>query len=388
MPLQQADVRELLEAGGQTCVSIYMPGEPAGPDTQQGPIRLKNLLRIATEKLIERGYDEPQARQFLQPAAELLEQPDYWQHQNHGLAFFIADNFFREYRLPITFDELVLVDDQFHIKPLLPLLYLNGRFYILALSQQDVRLYEATLENIEEVTLRGVPRTLRDVVGYDYEERSLQFHTGTQHERSMRPGDGMRRPAIYFGHGENVDQDRQEIERFSRRVDESLYQLIPDRQTPMILATVDYVAAIYRDVSTYPNLLEEGIAGNVEHLSADELHKLALPIMERQCRKARDEAVERFASLYGTAGVSDELQTILSAAFEGRIDTLFVASDEQMWGRFDEVSRWTEQHDERQPGDTDLLQLATVKALDSGARVVATPRDELPAAPLAAVFRY
>jgi hypothetical protein len=38
----------------------------------------------------------------------------------------------------------VVVTDRFHIKPLLPLLSGDGRFYVLALSQSEVRLLQGT----------------------------------------------------------------------------------------------------------------------------------------------------------------------------------------------------------------------------------------------------
>jgi len=51
----------------------------------------------------------------------------------------ISPEVFLYYRLPIEFQELVVVSDQFHLKPLLYLINNDGRFYLLALSQNDVR---------------------------------------------------------------------------------------------------------------------------------------------------------------------------------------------------------------------------------------------------------
>ncbi len=388
MLLRQEDVRELMGVEGRPCVSIYMPGETAGRDTMQGPIRLRNLLRIATEQLAANNIGERQAEALLRPAAQLLEDNAFWQHQNHGLALFISDGFFRELRVPLPFNERVAVGERFHLRPLLSLLSQDGRFYLLMLSQKQVRLYEASRQRMQELAIPGVPRDITEVVGRDYEEKSLQFHTRTSNEGGMQPGHASQRRAMYFGQGENADQDKNEIERFVRAVDEGIQQVVPDTSVPLILAAVDYIAAIYRQVSTYPRLVEETLAGNFEHLSDDALHKLALPIMQRRFDAAREAAVQRYAALAGTQGASAEPQTILPAAFDGRIDTLFVASDEDLWGRFESETHRTESHHERQPGDADLLELATFKALDSGAKLYAAPSEQLPARPIAAVFRY
>src|SRR5215216_4235962 len=43
------EIQNLLQNPGRPCVSIYMPTFRAGVETQQNPIRLKNLLRSVQE---------------------------------------------------------------------------------------------------------------------------------------------------------------------------------------------------------------------------------------------------------------------------------------------------------------------------------------------------
>lgn len=61
--------------------------------------------------------------------------------------------------------------------PLLPLLSGDGRFYILALSQNELRLLQATRYSVSEVDLEGVPESLSTALRYDVPEESLQWHT-------------------------------------------------------------------------------------------------------------------------------------------------------------------------------------------------------------------
>jgi hypothetical protein len=46
---------------------------------------------------------------------------------------------------------LVIVSERFHVKPLLPLLSGDGRFYVLALSQNEIRLLQGTRYSVEQV---------------------------------------------------------------------------------------------------------------------------------------------------------------------------------------------------------------------------------------------
>ena len=55
-------LRDLMDKKPGLCVSIYAPTHRSGPEVQQGPIRLKNLLKRAEEQLVEGGLRAPEAR--------------------------------------------------------------------------------------------------------------------------------------------------------------------------------------------------------------------------------------------------------------------------------------------------------------------------------------
>ncbi len=126
------------------CVSLYTPTHRHIPETEQDPIRFKNLLREAEERLIASGLSAREVRELLQPAQKLLEDASFWKFQSDGLALFLSANLFRTYCLPFGFTEMTVVTNRFHLKPLLQVLTGDGRFFILALSQKQVRLLEGT----------------------------------------------------------------------------------------------------------------------------------------------------------------------------------------------------------------------------------------------------
>ncbi len=65
------ELTTLTTASNSTCISIYAPMERLGIETQQNPIRLKNLVRQAVEKLLAMGLPEQDAKELLQPIYEL-----------------------------------------------------------------------------------------------------------------------------------------------------------------------------------------------------------------------------------------------------------------------------------------------------------------------------
>jgi len=369
------------------CVSIYMPTHRVGAGIQQDPIRLKNLLGEAEEALTLSGLRTPEAQELLEPAEKLLQDGLFWQRQSDGLALFLSPEAFRSYCLPFDFDELVVVTDRFHVKPLLPLLSGGGQFYVLALSQNEVRLLQGTRYSVSEVDLEGMPESLAEALRYEDPEKRLQFHTSTR-----TPGGKGERPAIFHGHGvASADDPKDYILRYFHRVDEGLRDLLHDETAPLVLAGVDYLFPIYREANTYPHLVDEGIEGNPEELSAEELHEQAWAIVQPLFLAAQKEAAAQYRQLAGAGGeqASNKLKEVVPAAYHGRVETLFVAVGLQQWGTFDPATNTVQLHQEVKPGDEDLLDFAAVHTLLNGGTVYAVELEKVPdETPLAAVFRY
>ena len=150
---RENDLTRLLNMSDKHCVSIYMSAHRSGREQQQDPIRFRNLIAEAQEKLIEYGVRRPEVQKLMRPAESMLEDESFWQHQSDGLAVFLSSDFLESHRLPIKFEELMVIGETFHIKPLLPLLNENGQFYILALSLNEIRLFLGTKNTIDEIEL-------------------------------------------------------------------------------------------------------------------------------------------------------------------------------------------------------------------------------------------
>jgi hypothetical protein len=382
--LNKDDLKSLSEKHDGWHVSIYMPTHRAGPETQQDPIRLKNLLGQAEGWLQDVGLRTPEAKARLEPASRLVQDGLFWQRQSDGLAIFVSSAFARHYRLPFDFEELVVVAERFHVKPLLPLLSGDGRFYILALSQDEVRLLLGTRYTVGEVDLEGAPTSLAEALRFDDPEGRLQFHTA-----SGPTGGRGGRPAMFFGQGAPSQDQKGDILRYFQKLDTGIQALLVGEQAPLVLAGVDYLLPLYREANTYPHLIEEGIEGSPDKLSAEELRQRAWAIVQPCFLEEREAAAERFMQLANTDKASEKLVEIVSAAYRGRVDALFVALDLQQWGAYDPETDKVQVHQQFEPGDQDLIDFAAVQALLHGANVYAVGVEQMPlGASLAAVFRY
>ena len=380
--LSRTELNRLIEPPAGPSVSLYLPTHRLGPEIQQDPIRLKNLIREAERRLLDLGLRSPEAAELLRPAWRLQSDGLFWRHQREGLAIFLSTEIEVHYRLPLGVEELVVVADRFHVKPLLSILSGDGRFHVLALSQNEVRLLEGSRFSVSEVELDEMPADLKDALGSEAPERQLQFHT-------RAPGATGARAAMFHGHGPGGEESKERLLRYFRSLDAALTQYLRDERSPLVLAGVEYYFPIYREANSYPHLVEGGVAGNPEAQSVDNLHQRAFGLVAPLFERERHQAVARYRELAGTGRTSNRVTETVSAAIDGRVEVLFVAVGVQAWGNRDEASGQILRHDTPEPGDFDLLDLAAVRTLVQGGSVYALAPEGMPdESLLAAILRY
>jgi hypothetical protein len=380
--LSKDELRTLMEKLEGPCVSIFMPTYRTLPETKQNTIRFKNLLRGAEERLRACGLRMVEVKKLLKPAKALIKDSIFWQYQRDGLAAFISPEVFRYYRLPLHFEELLVVTDRFHIKPLLNLFSNDARFYILTLSQNKVRLFECTRRNVNEVDLKGVPRSLGEALKYDEPEKQLQFHTRTPRGTGLRA-------AIFHGQGVGIDDNKDNILRYFRQIDHGLRELLREERAPVVLAGVEYLLPIYREANTFFHLMDNGIVGNPEGVRVEELHEQAWGIVEPYYLKEQQEVAAQYRQWTGSERASNDIKMIVPASYDGRLDLLFVAVGIQQWGSYDPETLTVHLHPEAEPGDEDLLDFAAIHTFLNGGRVYAVEPEKVPdKTPLAALLRY
>jgi release factor family 3 len=326
----------------------------------QNRIRLKNLLREAEGQLLARGEKRP--GDLLMPGLALVDDTAFWAHPSDGLALFISPGLTWHYHLPQPFPELAVVGDRFHLAPLLPLVDPDGHFHLLALSQHHVRLFLAGPDGLDEVTPRGVPRSVQAALHYDESEHVVD------------------------------DDAKEQVRRFIEVLADALEPVWQQRKPPLplVVAGVEYERAMFRATSKHPRIIEPGVDGSPDSLSDEELLGRARPLVEPALHDAERHAATLFQDLGGTARASTDLEEVLLAAADGRVDKLFFDAREQRWGRFDAEARAVEVHRDRQPGDEELVDRAAVETVFHGGCVypVGTGDGAMAVGPVAAVLRY
>ncbi len=387
--LSKSELKALMTYQSDPCLSIFLPTHRrAGPDMLQDPLRLKNLLHQAQGLLLAHTPESTQVEGFLKPIIALLTNQQIWKHPDEGLAILRSPDTFRCYQLPFSLKEQVMVSQHFYLKPLLPLFTADRSFYILALSQNEVRLLQATHFGVKEIALpESVPTSMASASKYDQPEPMLESHSSAS---TATRGKGGRRPMIFHGQGAGPANEKQIILHYFQQIDRGLHDLLHDEMAPLVLAGVEYLLPIYHEANTYPHLLPEGVPGNPERLKGrDEiLREQAWSKVWPLVLKEQQDALAEFEEYKGTDRTSSNVSALVPAACYGQIESLFVALDQEQWGTFDPATYTLDLHETAASGDEDVLDLAARQTILHGGAVYALEQDHMPdKAVLAAIYR-
>ncbi|MGF1536594.1 MAG: hypothetical protein ACFB4J_08955 [Elainellaceae cyanobacterium] len=384
MSIKKSDVTFIAEAVKETCLSLYLPTHVAGQEIRQDPIRLKNLLDRARDQLLSLGQGTEAIDALLSPAIELLDDSQYqfWEHQGRGLALFLGESFYHIYRLDDSVPELAIIGDRFHITPLLPVLHRVDQFLLLSLSQNEALLYGASPNHIKPISLEELPNSLEEALKYDDPEAQLQYHSGGGADTQ-----GGQTPTF---HGQGVgtadENEKDRIRRYCQQLDNAICEATHDKALPLVLAGVEFVQDIFREVSNYPNLVASGLKGNPEAEQVSDLHQEALALFEPMSQNETRQAWEGYERLSDTDKITNQIKDILVAANRGQVETLFLDPERSQWGTYDAASAHVELHEQAHPKSDDLLNIAAISVLANSGAVYTKPMS--PASPIAATLRY
>lgn len=382
--IPRKEILELSNVQSSFCISIFIPTHRAGEETLKGQdaLNLKNQLKEVRQKLRTRGFGVNEIKIIVTPVIELIDDSEFWRHQSDGLAIFISEDVFRKYTVPVYFEEYNYISREFYLKPLMPLFNGDGLFYLLTLKTDEVKLYEGTRHSIAEIVIDDlIPERLEEHVGYDYEQKGLQFRTQQ----------GSKGKALYHGHGDSNTEKKNELFRYFRAIDRGLISLFQDDQkAPLILCCLDYHFPIYREANNYQNLFPRYIAGNPSDKDVFLLHEEAWELLRHYFSTNRREKLDQYIMASGTGKASSNIREILPAALLGKIDTLFLENRADIFGIYSPSTGEVILQETHKSPNVSLMNLAAVKVFEQGGTVYLLDKDEMPdrSSEINALFRY
>ncbi|MEL7587530.1 MAG: hypothetical protein AAGU19_12515 [Prolixibacteraceae bacterium] len=370
--------QELASERSNYCTSIYISTQRVG-ENRESILALKNQLSRISNQLLELGMSTGETERYLEPMRELTGSTGMWRFLSDSLCIFRSPDKFFYTTLPFEVDELGLVSNRFHLLPLLSVFNNNHRFLILRLSLNGNSLYKATTEDISEILVGDFfPENMQDSVGVDNEKSSLQFRGG-------QTGDGL---GLYAGIGPGKDLKEREIRKYLQDIDNGLTKVLDDFSLPLVVVSVEHLFSVFKSTTSYKNVYPHCIAGNYDHVKDHVLHEKALELLKPYFEQVKNEGKEKFRDSPGK--VTSNVNEVIRAAYEGKVDTLFIGKGAHVWGNFDPGTGVLRRHEDKKLLDNCLLDLAAQATFLKGGKVFVEKPEYLPEniTPVNAILRY
>ena len=355
--IQRETLNKLRTEQSENSVSIYIPTNITG-DYQANRIHWKNACNEALQKLEEKGVTETS---FMQPAMDLLDNSDFWAYQSAGLAGFFSNEHNSYHHLLKKPEPLAIVEDSFHLSPMLQEIINEDRIFVLAISQNEVRFFEAVKSGIYPVKINDVvPPNMEEALYLDISGNSIQSHSA---------GDA----AKYHGNDSGTDKENIRLEQYFRAVDNGLMEFIHDEKVPLVLAAVEEYYPIYKRVTKYNYFSKHMITGNPENLSPTDIRKQLDPVFKEMHSDRVHGFVQNYNEKSQDSLTIDGLSELTSNAENKNVDKMLVCQN-----------YWDNMNVEEKKQFDNLL----FSVYDQGGDIVITDSDNHECETIHAVKRY
>ena len=349
------DIKELCQVEGD-CLTFFLGSHQGGAGTQPTATRLRILLEQAERELESRKVTQASRHSLLDPLWALTSDPDMFSGHKDGLAIFRGARTLELFRMPVQVEERFEYAGRFLVTPLLEELEKEPAFFVLELTKKGIRLIRA-----EEGT---------------FEQLALPDDCPPEFELADLTGEHKPEPS------QRIDATREQYMKYLRLVDRSLRRILRPVGFPLVLAGVQGDITLFRSLCSYSAVVEESVALSPERFLESEIVARAHEAVTRWMGPEQRRAIEEFDS--GRRPVCAELNLIIGAAVEGRVQSLLMTPGASSMGDFGQiVTKFSGE------GTTDLVNAAAVETIRHSGQVIILPSGKMPAkVTVAAIFRY
>lgn len=361
------EIRALIEKRADACVTIFLATTPQTQHVSASRTEFGNMRKAAVQQLTAAGFDKRRLALLDEELSGLQEDDEFWRFQANSLIVLATPDQVRTYRIATSISPGIQVSDRFHLKPLLRAMAFPQHAYVLALSENSVRLIEIFADSPPSIVpVPGLPASAADAVGRSSVNNLTQ---GTRISNSQ---------------GQTVL-----LRQYARRVDASLRPVLAGRDIPLILASTDPLGPIFRACNSYPALAAETIIGSPDQTPDHDLAQKARAILDGVYSAEVSAAKALYQARLGQRRATDELSGVARAATMGSIELVLFDIDAVELGVVDDVTGDVSSDQAPAAASYDIYDEIIGRAVLSGAKFLGVRNTDMPGGrPIAAILRY
>lgn len=294
---------------GKLCVSVIVPTHSIQPAKRTDQLEIEKAIQTAKEQLTDQ-YSIDQVTPLLQAMDELYRQIDYT-HPKEGIGLYVSDAVQKLVYFDFPVQEKIIISPSFEIRDWVYQTYYDTPYFILLLSENEIKLFRAQLDSITEVMDGHFPKMYTEAYEYNPPTRG----------------------SSYTGHAftKDFEKDKSELEavhiqKFFRSADGSLPNYLND-QSLLVIAGAYKDLAYYDEITRHEKNIACHIPGNYFFTALDELSRMTWMAVQLFLDKKKDQLLNEFREKIGARLGIEGITAVWKAVNEGRGHTLLVEKD-------------------------------------------------------------
>lgn len=370
--LNHDDLLHLTSVQEGPCISIYIPA------------MLEKTLQIEYEALVRRAVHllsfDPR-EDLRNSLIETLQKFNPFEHVsslNEGLAIFVNKHWKGYFLARHEVPSKVVVSESFHLKPLLDDLQRSRECHALVLSADEARLVHFG---------EGVGTELHTFL-FRHGQNSNSIHWKHLDESETAQIPHLKVHLRGRGLQDNQFKRKAGVKLFLKWIEAKINKEIGYKEHPLYIFTNDILFDAYKEISTHPQpvLSKIELSKGIPRLEAL-LHQVNL-LTQKSLSEQRSLSTANIDELVKQKRMIDDLVNISRAALTGRVKTLFLRDNIDVWGQLHRDSAQITFHEKQMDAkDDDILDDIACEVIRKGGEVIVLMEKDMPSkSPAAAIL--
>jgi hypothetical protein len=365
-------------------ISIYMPFNDGTQGDLKNPALLREILESAEGRLLSDGVKPDVVTKLLRPGYDLAANETYWRDKFETLAIFIFADTFQAYKLQFPYEQTLSISRYPYLKPILHDYLTDKKIYVLVLEAGGSRLFKFDKHSYIDITPKELEKSSKEYAAYFQIERESNYHM-------KRAGSGREKEGIISHGHDNTEQlnKRRETE-YAHIIANEVKEIATLENLPLVLAGVKsgFLAPTFRSVYDGTGLIDDYIRVETAPLDIHKLQQGVSDILDNIEKTDDQLKVEAVSNLLGTGFEENDPDQVVKMAFEGRVDTLFVNVEMDIYGIMNVFNDRFEAKVTNNPDDENLTNIAIVDTWSRDGKVFFVSGTVINSRPMMASLKY
>lgn len=291
-----SEIRDMVKEKGSTCVSIIVPTHRLGQDRQGDFKEVQRAILVAKQS----GLKEEE--KILSGIDDLFEQIDF-NRNKEAIGIFVSSHIKKLVKFPFPVTKKIIVNKLFHLHDLLYLENYSTPYYLVEISEKEIRLFRGLIDHLEEIKDEEFPKEITD--DYEYSKPS---------QSSSNAG---------YTHVKGFEKDKSEVQhlrlkKIFRETDKCLVKYLATEDTPLLLCAPEREISLFKSATKHLDNIAGLITNNQQRTSMRDMEVSAWDQLKSFTDQQKLKLVDEFKEKIGAGLAVYGMEAVWKAAKEGK----------------------------------------------------------------------